>query len=572
MKYFIAAIAAAALAPFVSFAAECPNLSRTLSFGARGNDVVSLQRFLIGQGHLASGNDSGYFGRLTESAVRRFQCKEMGLCQGSVRENGYGAVGPRTRTRIAAVCAGTTTTPTPAAERTTPTAPTPQASNPQTDQPGPSQSQEMFSAFPLTGDAPLEVTFFLNAAPDPSAATRYVIDFGDGRSGDATGCTLTGRVCTKSGETRHTYASPGTYATRLLKVTQNTCQSVPGIDCPAWHSREDQVSSLTLNVTPRVETNQRPSPLAPTQMRVLLSGLREMYAPSVYSFGGRKRMVLGGWLTDANRADYVNAIAAGASPDAIYGPDKIFYSEWDGSQWTAPVLAFRKLGAHVNDGTVVAPPSDGGTDRSQWRYMYYTILKNSIAVGPQSEWFQNHEVGLASSVDGGRTWTDVGTVILPQEAGDGRGAWAPGAIVVGNEIWVYYRTGTNDFSQPIMFRQKFHANGWQKLGAAERLQFPSDGVVHLSNVDVSRQGSTNVLLGNSLDLKNVERYISSDGISWRRDPRFTNPLMGGGAPLIITPHADVIDDRTFDVYFGWNPDGAISESHSIHAWRFILPQ
>jgi len=45
----------------------------SLSIGARGSAVVSLQQFLISQNLLAAGNDTGYFGKLTLAAVKAFQ-------------------------------------------------------------------------------------------------------------------------------------------------------------------------------------------------------------------------------------------------------------------------------------------------------------------------------------------------------------------------------------------------------------------------------------------------------------------------------------------------------------------
>lgn len=99
--------------PAIASAASCPNLVRSLSFGSRGQDVVELQNFLIVQGNLAAGNNTGYFGRLTEKAVQQFQCTKMKICSGSPESNGYGAVGPRTRASIQAACATTTSTPAP---------------------------------------------------------------------------------------------------------------------------------------------------------------------------------------------------------------------------------------------------------------------------------------------------------------------------------------------------------------------------------------------------------------------------------------------------------------------------
>jgi len=43
---------------------------------------------------------SGVFGRLTETAVQKFQCKYLSMCSGSYKTNGYGAVGPRTVTKL----------------------------------------------------------------------------------------------------------------------------------------------------------------------------------------------------------------------------------------------------------------------------------------------------------------------------------------------------------------------------------------------------------------------------------------------------------------------------------------
>ena len=86
-------------APFFAFA-TVPQWNRTLSFGARGQDVIELQNTLIAQGDLATGNNTGYFGRLTEAAVRKFQCRTNIVCSGSSSTSGYGSVGPRTRAKI----------------------------------------------------------------------------------------------------------------------------------------------------------------------------------------------------------------------------------------------------------------------------------------------------------------------------------------------------------------------------------------------------------------------------------------------------------------------------------------
>jgi len=93
----------------------CPALSKNLSRGSEGSDVTSLQNFLISRGHLEAGNSTGFYGPLTETAVRGFQCKHMGICSGSPEQNGYGVVGAQTRAKIAGMCSiagGTSTSST----------------------------------------------------------------------------------------------------------------------------------------------------------------------------------------------------------------------------------------------------------------------------------------------------------------------------------------------------------------------------------------------------------------------------------------------------------------------------
>ena len=83
---------------------RCPALARTLSRGMRGADVTQLQNFLISQNHLAAGNSTGFFGALTEAAVKKFQCAQNVVCTGTPASTGYGSVGAKTRAATAALC------------------------------------------------------------------------------------------------------------------------------------------------------------------------------------------------------------------------------------------------------------------------------------------------------------------------------------------------------------------------------------------------------------------------------------------------------------------------------------
>src|SRR6185503_12956218 len=82
--------------PLFAAAATCPNLTpstgsgqaRNLSFGSRGADVISLQNFLIAEGDLAAGNNSGYFGALTETAVKKWQARHGVVSSGAPSTTG----------------------------------------------------------------------------------------------------------------------------------------------------------------------------------------------------------------------------------------------------------------------------------------------------------------------------------------------------------------------------------------------------------------------------------------------------------------------------------------------------
>lgn len=86
-------------APAVS--SICLNLPRNLSRGSRGSDVAQLQQFLISQNLLAADSATGFFGALTENAVKQWQSRNGIVFAGTPATTGYGAVGPKTRTALA---------------------------------------------------------------------------------------------------------------------------------------------------------------------------------------------------------------------------------------------------------------------------------------------------------------------------------------------------------------------------------------------------------------------------------------------------------------------------------------
>jgi spore germination protein YaaH len=68
--------------------------TRSLSLGLSGSDVTALQNRLISKGYLPVGKNTGYFGLLTQTALKKFQCDNGIACTNATL--GYGIYGPRT--------------------------------------------------------------------------------------------------------------------------------------------------------------------------------------------------------------------------------------------------------------------------------------------------------------------------------------------------------------------------------------------------------------------------------------------------------------------------------------------
>ena len=172
----------------VAATGACPNLTRSLSRGISGNDVLRLQTFLARDPSIyPEAVLSGYFGPLTERAVQRWQVKFGVISSGP----GYGIAGPRTAAAIALQCAtggGTT----------------PQAT-----------VGGFISASPIQGAAPLtvNVTATVNT-PNSCAAAVYTLDFGDGTAPQQ--IPIAAGMCAPFNQTYpHVYRYGGTYKVTL---------------------------------------------------------------------------------------------------------------------------------------------------------------------------------------------------------------------------------------------------------------------------------------------------------------------------------------------------------------------
>ncbi|MCD6270731.1 hypothetical protein J7J23_03080, partial [bacterium] len=64
-------------------------------------EVKALQELLSKDKDIyPQGITSGFYGKLTQQAVQRFQCKYRIVCYGTPYTTGYGTVGPKTREKL----------------------------------------------------------------------------------------------------------------------------------------------------------------------------------------------------------------------------------------------------------------------------------------------------------------------------------------------------------------------------------------------------------------------------------------------------------------------------------------
>ncbi len=76
------------------------SFTKNLAPGSSGSEVTLLQQTLFQDGDYPQDIVSGYYGALTEQAVKVFQAKYGIIDYGSPATTGYGAVGPKTRKEL----------------------------------------------------------------------------------------------------------------------------------------------------------------------------------------------------------------------------------------------------------------------------------------------------------------------------------------------------------------------------------------------------------------------------------------------------------------------------------------
>jgi hypothetical protein len=221
-----------------------------------------------------------------------------------------------------------------------------------------------------------------------------------------------------------------------------------------------------------------------------LTGLHNIYSPSFVVEGGTPTLYLGGWLTpDECR---FGGAQVGDCEDAIYRSELT-------DHWSWPVKVFSLLGYHVNDPSVIRPPSTDGVDRSSWTFAYVTVV-GAHDGAPRPNW-----INLLVQSGPDQPWWNAGTVLGDLQQTDGCGAWVPSALVVGDEIHVYWNRGEPCYSDGrTLYRTRFAANGWQQIDTVQvNIPFPT------TNPDVSFFRGGLQLWSNSG--YGLTRMVSDDG-------------------------------------------------------------
>lgn len=188
-------------------AASCPQIGRSLKRGSSGEDVSRLQQFLARDIAIyPEGLVTGYYGALTEAAVRRWQAKFNIVSSGDAATTGYGTVGPRTAAAIAIVCSGGSVNNVSAGSG--------------------SPVGGFIQVSPISGAAPLTVTVqaTVNTTNSCTGAV-YTLDFGDGVVPQQ--INVPQGLCTQMTQSfPHTYLYGGVYLIKLSAAGHQTTATV----------------------------------------------------------------------------------------------------------------------------------------------------------------------------------------------------------------------------------------------------------------------------------------------------------------------------------------------------------
>jgi hypothetical protein len=315
----------------------------------------------------------------------------------------------------------------------------------------------------------------------------------------------------------------------------------------------------------------------------------EIYSPTTVQSGlPLPKIWCGGWMTKAEMP-----------------ADKIYVADYDSKgraknpkpiEWRNPGFPKGHIPDYsINDPTIVLGPDP----HTPIYFMYFTALCSDYLYGCAKElgvkppakpevnqMFKRNWVGGAKSFDEGKTWVYMGIILSQNNGCDGSGAWSPSALVVKDQIWLYYHNNayncddllctTQAQTGSVLMRSRLKGNG-RELDKTERLVDPrGKPIAGVSNVDVQYAFGKfwlagNVFLPGTPVKTSLVLYFSTDGINFKPYNGTDGVIIKPNDFQFITPHIVPTCSDAFDMHFGFAKDFfTFGQGTHLGKWSFRL--
>jgi hypothetical protein len=139
-----------------------------------------------------------------------------------------------------------------------------------------------------------------------------------------------------------------------------------------------------------------------------------------------------------------------------------------------------------------------------------------------TSYLDKREIGAATSDDEGRTWANPKIVVDAKNSGDGTAPGAPGAVLVGEEIWVYYVSSSRSFMKENLFRVRLAEGDLHRLGGPDPVRItgftPGTSLDNVQLVLLHCEGKDKfvaTMVANNRQRNAITFYASTDGLSFK---------------------------------------------------------
>ena len=234
------------------------------------------------------------------------------------------------------------------------------------------------------------------------------------------------------------------------------------------------------------------------------------------------------------------------------------YSGYDGNSWHTGVAQSSDGLTWTRLGRVLSP------DARTWEGDY--IAANGSVLAESSRllyWYQGGrwpQIGIAVSLDAGKTWTKHGDPVLPagpRGSWDERGVADPYVVKVGSTFYMYYLGQDRARRQRIGVARSGDGLRWEKLRSNPILELGEPGTFDetgLGEPAVWQEQGSYWMLYTARDPKEYRRIglaRSQDGVSWQRVS--TKPIIEGDQPwdsAVVCDPTVIASDDGVRIWFG----------------------